>query len=268
MHRARRVSARRAVLGRHRAARPRGGGALLRGRVRLGVRRPDAARTRPGATTSPSCAGATSPPSGRCPEGMPPAPGVDHLRVRGQRRRRRRAGPRRPAGKVLMGPFDVFDAGRMALLADTGGRRVRASGSPGATKRRPARQRARDVELQRAQHARPGGARGLLRRGVRVGGEPSTWARAASRCGGAPATATTWRSATPARASACGGVGAPEGFEDAVAWLVPMGAGRGRAAALGHHLRASTTPTPPRREGRRARRRGARAAARRAVGAA
>ena len=70
-------------------------------------------------------------------------------------------------GNVLTEPFDVMDAGRMAVFADPEGAVFcvwQAKEHRGAQDR----QRARQPELQRPQHARPGGREGLLRRGVRL----------------------------------------------------------------------------------------------------
>ena len=71
-------------------------------------------------------------------------------------------------GTVLTEPVDAMDAGRYATFADPEGANV--LGLAGRSDdRRAARQRARHVELQRVEHARPRNRRRLLRRGVRMG---------------------------------------------------------------------------------------------------
>ena len=55
-------------------------------------------------------------------------------------------------GRVLARPFDVFDAGRMAMLADPEGA-VFGVWQPGPDEGLPDRQRARIGELQRPAHA-------------------------------------------------------------------------------------------------------------------
>ena len=71
-------------------------------------------------------------------------------------------------GRVVAEPSEVPDAGRMAVFADAAGRGVLGVGSR-HVHRRAAGQRARHLELQRAQHARTRCRRSLLRRGVRLG---------------------------------------------------------------------------------------------------
>ena len=101
-------------------------------------------------------------------------------------------------GKALMEPFDVMDAGRMAVFADPEGA---AFCVWQAKEHKGARivNEARFPELQRPQHPRRGRREVLLRLGVRLA-DPGA-AAAAPRCGRCPATATTWRSSTPASAS-------------------------------------------------------------------
>ena len=72
-------------------------------------------------------------------------------------------------GSVLTDPFDVMDAGRMAVLRRSRGRRVLRLAGEGAQGRQD-RQRARQPELQRPQHPRSGGREVLLRLGVRLAG--------------------------------------------------------------------------------------------------
>ena len=144
-------------------------------------------------------------------------------------------------GSVLMDPFDISDAGRMAVVRRPGGRRRSASG-----RRRPARradrQRAGQLELQRPQHPRPLGREGVLRRASSAGRRPtSPRARRSSAC---PPTATTSRSATPACASGWRTVDAPERFEETVAWLRPNRRRR-RRRRTGASRSPSTTPTRP-----------------------
>ena len=75
---------------------------------------------------------------------------------------------REAGGTVLEEPFDVFDAGRMAICADPEGAPFsvwQAGRNRGAARR----QRARLAELQRPQHARRRSRREVLRRRVRLG---------------------------------------------------------------------------------------------------
>ena len=149
--RARRLSARRAVLGRHRAARPGGRGRASTAACSAGSSRTGCRRTRPGATTWPSC-GAGRRRRRVAAGGDAAGAGVEHLRLGRQRRRGRREGRRRPAARCSWSPSTSATPGRMARARRHRGRgvqRLAGRAQPG----RPARQRARHVELQRAQHA-------------------------------------------------------------------------------------------------------------------
>src|ERR1035438_4919070 len=115
---ARGLPSRGAVLGRHQPARPRRRRPVLLRALRLADRGRDAPRRwdsllhgahrRPrrgrDLLAAPRCAAAG---------------GVEHLRPRRVRRRRRSPGAR--GGRVLSEPFDVFDAGRMGVFADPEG---------------------------------------------------------------------------------------------------------------------------------------------------
>ena len=156
------------------------------------------------------------------------------------RRRSRAAG-----GTVLTEPFDIFDAGRMAVVRRPGGRGVRrlaAEAAQGAT----GRQRARRPQLQRPPHPRPGGRQGVLRRGVRLGDAGCRRAHVDA----ARRTATTSRSATPGRASRWRQMGGPERLRSTSSRPQPdRRRGHRHAGALGRHVRG--------RRRRRDRRRGA-----------
>ena len=74
---------------------------------------------------------------------------------------------REAGGSVVSEPFDVTDAGRMAVLADPEGAVFcvwQARRAQGCARR----QRAGLTELQRPQHPRPGGGEELLRRRLRL----------------------------------------------------------------------------------------------------
>ena len=71
-------------------------------------------------------------------------------------------------GSVVMEPFDVMAAGRMAVFTDPEGAVFfvwEAEGAQGLA----GRERARQQQLQRAEHPGPGGREALLRRGLRLG---------------------------------------------------------------------------------------------------
>ena len=72
-------------------------------------------------------------------------------------------------GSVLAEPFDVMQAGRMAVIADPQGAVIRGLGA-GEPSRRPARQRAGHLEFQRAEHNRHRRRATLLQRRLRLGG--------------------------------------------------------------------------------------------------
>ena len=216
------IPGRRAVLGRHRPARPEAAvdfyGGLFGwefddrtpptvGELRYFVAR---LRGRDVAGDRLACRGTPS-----------PRRGTPTSRSRAPTRPRRRS-PRR-AARCVMDPFDVSDAGRMAVLADPPGRGVlRLAG--GSDRGRAARQRARHLELQRPQHAATPRARSPSTARCSAGRRPDPSADGDGGLVLAPAraTATSSTSATPARASAWRRMGAPEGFEDAVAWLTQM----------------------------------------------
>ena len=122
-------------------------------------------------------------------------------------------------GSVVMEPFDVMDAGRMAVFTDPEGAAVLRLAGEGAQGRAD-RQRARFGELQRPQHPRRGRREVVLRLGVRLA-DARRWA-AVCRCGRCRATATTSSATTPTSASRWREVGAPAGFEDVVATINPI----------------------------------------------
>ena len=88
--------------------------------VRLGVRGRDAARTRRASTSSPASAAVTSPPSGRVPEGAPPM-AMWNTYVWVESADETAAKVRDAGGNAVMEPFDVMDAGRMAVFTDPEG---------------------------------------------------------------------------------------------------------------------------------------------------
>ena len=120
-------------------------------------------------------------------------------------------------GTTLMEPFDVMDAGRMAVFADPEGavfcvwQAKENKGAQVVNEQAP--------ELQQPQHPRPGGREALLRLGVRLG-DPGAGRR--RQCGRCPATATTWRSRNPDLRKQMAEGGAPAGFEDVVASINPI----------------------------------------------
>ena len=125
----------------------------------------------------------------------------------------------RAGGTTLMEPFDVMDAGRMAVFADPEGAAFcvwQAKQHKGARDR----QRSRLAELQRPQHPRPGDREDVLRRGLRLADAGAR--RRRSRCGRCPATATTSSATVRACARRMAEMGAPAGFEDVVASLNPI----------------------------------------------
>jgi predicted enzyme related to lactoylglutathione lyase len=99
------------------------------------------------------------------PEGAP-AQAVWNTYVRVENADDTAAKARATGGSVLSEPFEVMDAGRMAVIADPEGAVFcvwEAKAHKGAN-----RQRARLAELQRPQHARSRGGEALLRRRLRL----------------------------------------------------------------------------------------------------
>ena len=197
---------------------PTGRRRLLRRPVRLGVRGRDAAGVARAGTSSRDSAAATWPPIGSQPEGgaADRRRGTPTSGSRAPTRPPRRCAP--PAAASLMEPFDVMDAGRMAVFTDPEGaafcvwQAKRAQG-------RADRQRARLAELQRPEHPRRRGREVVLRRGVRLGDARPA---AAPRCGRCPATATTSSESDPGLRERMARDGRPEGFEDVVAAINPI----------------------------------------------
>ena len=147
---------------------PRRRQAVLRRAVRLDLRRPArrrderlldgaAARDR----TSPRSVVSASRPRKACRRtGTPTSPSPTSTPPRPRSRPR--------AAPLIAPPFDVMDAGRMAVVAGPDRRGVRALAGEGEHRRRP-RQRARHVHVDRADDARhPQGGR-VLQRGARLG---------------------------------------------------------------------------------------------------
>ena len=135
-------------------------------------------------------------------------------------------------GSVLAEPMDVMDLGRMAVFADPDRSRLRHLAA-GHVPRRRHRQRARRARLERAQHPRPRGRQGVLRRRLRLGLRGQRrWAR---------------RAAT--RRSPLGG--------DPVGGILDMtsAACRTRSPPTGWSTSRSRTPTRRSRPGQGARRR-------------
>jgi predicted enzyme related to lactoylglutathione lyase len=126
-------------------------------------------------------------------------------------------------GKVLLGPLDAGDAGRMALLADTEGatfavwqagrnRGAQLVNEPGTWNF--SELNTRDLEAARAFY---GTLFGWEADTVDMGGDGgfTMWRR--------PGYGDHLEERFPGTRERMQGVGAPPGFEDAVAWLVPMG---------------------------------------------
>ena len=156
---------RRPVLGRDDAARSRGRGRVLQRGVRVEVREPHA-RWRRGpvldrAVARPRGRRDRRPGRARYPDR------VEHVHRRHQRGRDGEEG----AGSGRNGAHRTGRRdGRRPLRNVRRSRRRDVLGLAGRTNdRRTARQRARHMELQRAEHARPSGRRRVLRRGVRMG---------------------------------------------------------------------------------------------------
>ena len=76
---------------------------------------------------------------------------------------------RAAGGRVVAEPFDVLDAGRMAVVTDPEGGGVLPLAGEGAQRARGTDQRARLVELQQPQHPRRETREVLLRLAVRMG---------------------------------------------------------------------------------------------------
>ena len=159
---------------------------------------------------------------------------LEHLRLGRQRRRRPPRKVREAGGTVLMEPFDVMDAGRMAVFADPRGRRRSASGRPGPAPRRAGRQRARQRQLQRPPHPRRRGREGVLRRRVRLGDARHA---ATSRCGRCRGYGDHLEELNPGTRERMAEMGAPGGFEDVVASLGRTDDRRRHAVALGRDVR-------------------------------
>ena len=140
---------------------------LLRRLVRLGVRERACRRTRRRKYLIGRAARRRRRRDRLAARGRRRAGALEHLRLGRQRRRDRGQGAD-AGGGVVMEPFDVCDAGRMAVFADPEGAAFcvwQARAAPG----RAGRQRARLGELQQPAHPRPRAGEGVLRRGLRLG---------------------------------------------------------------------------------------------------
>ena len=126
---------------------------------------------------------------------------------------------RAAGGDVLSEPFDVADAGRMAVFADPAGAAFcvwQARGAPG----RRGGQRARRAELQRPPDARPG-RRALVLRDRSSAGRSWTWE--ASFAWALPGYGDFLEQRTPGTRENMAQLGAPERFEDVVASVAAIG---------------------------------------------
>ena len=138
-------------------------------------------------------------------------------------------------GSVVMEPFDVMDAGRMAVFADPEGaafcvwQAKRAQGRAG-------RQRARLAELQRPRT--PATPRRRRRSTARCSAGRRSTSAAGPRCGRCPATATTSSATTPGLRERMAEVGAPDGLRGRRRGAQPdPGRPARRPGALERHLR-------------------------------
>ncbi len=122
-------------------------------------------------------------------------------------------------GGVVMEPFDVMDAGRMAVFADPEGAVFcvwQAKEHQGAQ----SRQRARLAELQRPQHPRPRSAR---RRSTARCSAGRRWtSAAAAELWTLPGYGDHLEARHPELREQMAEMGAPDGFEDVVASLSPI----------------------------------------------
>ena len=100
---------------------------------------------------------------------------------------------REAGGTVLSEPFDVFDAGRMAVFTDPEGA-VFCVWQPNRHRGATVVNEHGARQLQQPPHARSRRGEGLLRRRVRL--DDARRSAPASRRGRCPATATTWRRST------------------------------------------------------------------------
>ena len=174
-----------------------------------------------------------------------------------RRRRRRRGTPtsRRERGRrARAGRGRGRDGDRAAVrlrrrpggwrsFADPEGARVPRLAGRGAHRRR-ARQRPRQLELERPRDARHRRRPGFY--GAVFGWEfdAGDFGQGPSRWSASRATATTWSRSTPAcTLAAPQGSGAPEGFSDAIAWMQPPATATARRA--GASPSRSPTPTTP-----------------------
>ena len=177
-------------------------------------------------------------------------------------RRRRRCED--AGGNVLMEPFDVMDAGRMAVFADPEGA-VFCVWQAKEHKGAQGRQRARLAELQRPEHPRRRRPRRPSTARCSAGRRSAL--AAAPRCGRCPATATTSSATTPASASGWPRSAGPPGFEDVVAAINPIPDDQPDVPAHWSVTFGVDDADAIAGEGDGARRQGARPAVRRAVGA-
>ncbi len=184
--------------------------------VRVGARGRHAARVARQVLRRPASAAATSPPSAPSPRARREA-AVWNTYVWVEDADETAAKVRAAGGTVLMEPFDVGDAGRMAIFADPEGaafcvwqakehRGAAVVNEHGSLNFNDLN--TRDLE----------GAQAFY--GAVFGWEMLD--SAAAPCGRCPATATSSSSATPACARAWPAMGAPERFEDVVASVSPI----------------------------------------------
>ena len=121
-------------------------------------------------------------------------------------------------GAVVTEPFDVMDAGRMAVLADPEGRRVLRLAAEGP-QGRAGRQRARRAELQRPRHP---GSPTAPRRSTAPCSAGRRWTLPAGAMWTLPGYGDHLEEATPGLREQMAQMGAPDGFIDVVAALNPI----------------------------------------------
>ena len=143
-------------------------------------------------------------PRGRAADGD-----VEHLHLGRQRRRDRGEGRATPAAASLMEPFDVMDAGRMAVFADPEG----AAFCVWQAKEHKGAQVVNEhgsLNFNGLNTRDAGRREVVLRLGVRLG--DARRSAAAPRCGRCPATATTSSSDNPGLRKQMAEMGAPDGL--------------------------------------------------------
>jgi uncharacterized protein len=157
---------------------------------------------------------------GSQPEGMPPTP-VWNTYIWVDSADETAAAAKEAGGRVLMEPFDVLDAGRMAVLSDAEGAAFciwQAKQSKGAQLvNEPGTWNFSELNTRDRESARAfyGAVFSWTADAVDLGeGDFTMWRR--------PGYGDFLEQRDPELRRRIGAQGAPPGFEDAVAWLVPM----------------------------------------------